>query len=61
MNNWINFYHPSTVIFVDDQKEFLDALQYRLSKNLISEFFTNPFSALNLLKLIMGLTDIYKI
>ncbi len=60
MNNWINFYHPSTVIFVDDQKEFLDALQYRLSKNLISEFFTNPFSALNYIKANNALTDIYK-
>lgn len=60
MNKWINFYHPSTVVFVDDQKEFLDALQYRLSKNLISEFFTNPFSALNFIKANNGLTDIYK-
>lgn len=62
MNNWINFYHPSTVIFVDDQKEFLDALQYRLSKNLISDalFFTNPISALNHIKANDALTSIYK-
>lgn len=39
-------YHPSTAVFVDDQKSFLSALQQHLPPRLPAQFFHDPIQAL---------------
>lgn len=46
MNKWLSYYHPSTVVFVDDQQAFLTALKNRLPQQLLKLFFNNPEKAL---------------
>jgi hypothetical protein len=41
-------YHPTTVLAVDDEKEFLDALKASTSKKLSLLCFDNPEDALSL-------------
>lgn len=42
-------YHPTTVIFVDDNKNFLQALQLQLKNKLIGQFYSEPLKALQFL------------
>lgn len=46
MKKWLSYYHPSTVIFVDDQQAFLTAIKNRLPRQLLTLFFNNPEEAL---------------
>lgn len=39
-------YHPTTVVFVDDNKSFLQALQLQLKNKLIGQFYSEPLKAL---------------
>lgn len=50
MNEWLSYYHPSTAVFVDDQKEFLNALKYVMPSNLSALYFTNPLQAIEQIK-----------
>ncbi len=47
MNKWLSYYHPSTVVFVDDQQAFLTAVKNRLPQQLLTLFFNNPEKALS--------------
>lgn len=47
MKKWLSYYHPSTVVFVDDQKAFLSALKNRLPQQLLALFFNSPEKALD--------------
>lgn len=46
MDKWLSYYHPSTVVFVDDQQTFLSAIKNRLPKEMMALFFSNPNEAL---------------
>lgn len=46
----LNYYHPSTTVFVDDQQAFLSAVKNRLPKDMISIYFSDPRAALNKIK-----------
>ena len=47
MNRWLSFYYPTTVVFVDDEKNFLLALQNRIPSDLSCKLFHNPMEALD--------------
>jgi len=51
MNMRLSYYHPSTVIFVDDQQAFLTAIKNRLPQQMMALFFNDATSALK--KIIM--------
>lgn len=42
-------YHPTTVVFVDDNKNFLKTLQFEFKNKLIGKFYHEPVKALQLL------------
>lgn len=46
MDTWLSYYHPSTVVFVDDQQAFLTAIKNRLPKQTSALFFSNAQEAL---------------
>lgn len=46
MNQWLSFYYPTTAVFIDDEKIFLDALKNRMSSDLSCKTFNNPIEAL---------------
>lgn len=47
MTRWPYLYYPTTAVFVDDHKGFLNALKHRLPSNLSMNLFNNPIDALN--------------
>lgn len=49
MNRWLSFYYPTTVVFVDDEKNFLIALQNRVPSDLTCKIFNNPMEALDVI------------
>jgi hypothetical protein len=50
MDKMLNYYHPSTAVFVDDQQAFLSAVKNRLPRDMISIYFSDPMAALNKIK-----------
>jgi CheY-like chemotaxis protein len=50
MEQWLSYYHPSTVVFVDDQQAFLSVIKNRLPKEMMALFFNNPIEALEKIK-----------
>jgi len=44
------FYHPATVVFIDDHKSFLSALKQRLPSNLLALAFNDPIKGLEYIK-----------
>jgi CheY-like chemotaxis protein len=50
MNSHIGLcYHPTTVVFVDDNKHFLQAFQFEFKDKLIGKFYYEPLKALQFL------------
>lgn len=49
MNNELSYYHPSTVVFVDDQQAFLSAIKNKLPQESLALFFNHPEEALKYL------------
>ncbi|MBA2650415.1 MAG: hypothetical protein H0U75_12635 [Legionella sp.] len=49
METWLSYYHPSTVVFVDDHQAFLTAVQNKLSEQMHALFFNNSRQALTTL------------
>lgn len=49
MGKWLGFYHPSTVLFIDDQKVFLEAIKHKMPSNMLALYFDKPQKALNLI------------
>lgn len=47
MELWLNYYHPSTVAFVDDQQTFLTAIKNRLPLQTLALFFNDSKKALD--------------
>jgi len=47
MYNWLSYYYPSTIVFVDDQQAFLTAVKNRLPQQTLALFFNNAQQALN--------------
>ena len=43
------YFHPSTIIFVDDNSSFLEGLKLRIPPSLAYDMFTNPSKALDYL------------
>ncbi|MBV1905910.1 MAG: response regulator [Pseudomonadales bacterium] len=43
------YFHPSTVVFVDDNNSFLESLKLRLPPSMADEMFSDPRKALNFL------------
>ncbi len=52
MDNWLSYYYPSTVVFVDDQQAFLTAIKNRLPKQILALFYNDAATALNKIKTI---------
>lgn len=49
MCKWLGFYHPSTVLFIDDQKVFLEAIKHKMPSNMLALYCDQPQQALNLI------------
>lgn len=47
MMRWPCIHYPTTAVFVDDQKGFLNALKKRLPASLSTNIFTDPIKALD--------------
>lgn len=54
------YYYPTTVVFLDDKKDYLDSILFELDANIKPKSYTHPTEVINALKVCSNPDDFLK-